>query len=108
MAIDACAVVIPLLTRPAASSVWVRGEITYADQQRKDFLPLMLEAAPPMIELAGLQYYTVYNGAMPAGDVVARLRQLCDEESIFDGNQLGPRAAAAATRSEPADKSADN
>jgi hypothetical protein len=74
--IDACLAVVVVCTPSAMASEWVNREITYAVNQHKPILPLVLAPSPAHILLADRQQENVIGGRMPDGAFVSRLRAL--------------------------------
>jgi hypothetical protein len=75
-AIDVSSAFVIVLTPAAASSDWVRRELSRAARKRKPLCPLLLAACEVPIELDGLQMETVLSGRMPGERFTARLREL--------------------------------
>jgi hypothetical protein len=75
--IDEAAVFMVVLTPAAYESRWVAREIAYAETQRKEIIPLLLEESPPFLRLVDIHHENVTGNALPGPSLVQRLRLSC-------------------------------
>jgi hypothetical protein len=73
--IEECGVLMVVMTPSAHESRWVKREINYAEELRKDIVPLLL-AGTPFFRLSDLHYERVTGGRMPSSQLVEHLRTL--------------------------------
>lgn len=74
--IDACVVLIVVMTPQAEASIWVSREINYAEAKMKPIFPLLLRGEP-FFRLSNIQYENVTDGCMPS-TLTTTLRSLAE------------------------------
>jgi len=83
--IDACAVMIVLMSPAAASAQYVRAELDRAEQQGKPILPVLL-SGEPLLELTGRAYFDARDGRLPDDRFLRHLTELVTDSpgrSVF-------------------------
>ncbi|MBX6722762.1 MAG: toll/interleukin-1 receptor domain-containing protein, partial [Dactylosporangium sp.] len=75
--LDNCAAVLVIMTPESARSEWVDREITYARQNHKPVIPLLLRDTS-FLALSTNHYYDVRGDRMPGPDLITVLRALVD------------------------------
>jgi hypothetical protein len=91
--IDACAVVIVMMSPASVASEWVDREITYAQQQFKSIMPVRIAPCRAPLLLANLDYSTPGPDGGPTRELVAELLRRVGQTTPT-GTQSIPRRPA--------------